>query len=777
MKKVILCLLVFVNFFHLFSQNEKYVSFTGFVRDSISQEPLQYATVRLLDEQHDLSYRAITDNKGSFNTNQITCKPYLLVVSFVGYKIDTIHLNSPCDKRNIRLFINLSPQISLSNVEVTAQKTGNTMAIDRDIFVPDSSQLRLSRTGLDLLDKVPGVIVSQSDQTITFMGDENVLVLVNGVNNKRNLNTIAAKDIKQIETIKNPTPEYDSEINTVINIILKEEQKQGFYTTLQLDYYTQNKYNNSNLQFDYNFKKVRLFGMYKINLQNSVSTSDIYLWNRDEDSEYKRISKTIDPRKSHSLDHTFQYGIDYRINKNNIFNFTGQFQIQNSKGHSRFTENYYYRNDTMTNWNSVNNESLSKNRLQNYNLYYKHSFENPKQQLSMVTNFYNMSGEPKSTSNTIEYFDQDSSHQIIQNRNENNNYYSTDTKVDYLHPFSKSLNTQLGAQLTTRSIREKNYSYQEVIDDFYYKENKIMPYCNFTYKLKSFNFMAGLRAEMQNFNFHDSVRVSKWNLLPSITVLYNTEKVGDFRLSYKTTLKYPQYRALSPFVYYSADSLSVSTGNPYLKPTKVNTLDFNHSYQISQLYFFSSLYCKYVYDFPRMKRTFLDDNVLFLKHENIENSQEYGMRFFGKNKFLKFLAVNINTTFSYLLFPKSEYNGFYYYVSPGMEIELPASFFITARATFSGKNRRYEGYYKFTPSINNISIIKNLFKNKGSITLSALNLINKPAEFVTWNDDYYERSLYTYENFCIMLRFNYSFNYGEKYDAIKRELNMEQETK
>jgi hypothetical protein len=45
----------------------------------------------------------------------------------------------------------------------------------------------------------------------------------------KNINTIDAKEIKQIETIKDPTPEYDSEINAVINIVLKEEQKQGVY--------------------------------------------------------------------------------------------------------------------------------------------------------------------------------------------------------------------------------------------------------------------------------------------------------------------------------------------------------------------------------------------------------------------------------------------------------------------------------------------------------------------------------------------------------------------
>jgi hypothetical protein len=779
MRKVILFLFVFVSFLQLFSQEEKkYISFAGFVQDTLTQEPLQYATVRLLDVQNNLCFGAVTDDKGAFNTDQIICKSYILITSFVGYKTDTIYVDSSCNKKNIRFVINLSPQLEqLSDVEIIAQKTGNTVTIDRDVFVPDSSQLRLSVTGLDLLDHVPGITVSQSDQSVTFMGDENILVLVNGVNSGRNLNAIDAKNIKQIETIKAPTPEYDSEINTVINIILKEEEKQGFYTILQLDYYTQNKYNNSNVQLDYNFKKIRIFGMYKLYLNNSISTSDAYRWNGREDSEYERISKSIGSRKLRSSHHTFQYGMDYRIDKNNLFNFTGQFQFQDGKGYPGFTENCYYRNDSLTNWNIVNSESLSNNKLQNYNLYYKHSFKNPKQQLSIITNFYNMSGNPSSKSNAMEYFAQDSSRQIIRTRNEDNNYYSTDTKVDYLHPFSENFDSQWGLQFTTRHIREKQYLNNEIIDNFNYQENRVMPYLNFIYRLNSFNFMAGLRAERQNFNFHNSTKVNKWNFLPSITILHNTKKIGNFRLSYRTTLQYPQYKALSPFVYYSADSLSISTGNPYLRPTKINTLDFTHSYQISQLYLSVSLYCKYTYDLPKMERIFLDNNVLFLKYENIENSQEYGIRFYGKNKFLKILTANMNATLSYLFFPQSEYNGFYYFVSPSIAIELPANFFITARATVTGKNRRYEGYYKFGPSINNISIKKNLFKDKASITFSILNIINKPAEFVTWNNDYYEHNLYTYKNFCLMLRFNYSFNYGKKYDEIKRELNMEHETK
>jgi len=779
MRKIVLSLVMFFSFLQLFSQGEKYVSFAGLVKDSISQEPLQYATIVLLDAKGVLCAGAITDDKGSFNIKQIACKSYMFISSFVGYKSDTIYIDSSCNKKNVRFSINLSPQMSqLAGFEITAQKTGTVMAVDRDIFVPDSIQLKSSQTGLDILDKVPGVFVSQSDQSISYLGDDNVLILVNGVSSGRNINTINPKDIKQIETLNAPTSEYSSEVNTVINIILKDEQTQGFYTIMQLDGYLPSRYNNSNIQLDYNFKKIRIFGLYKLYLNNSESTSrDTYRWNRNGDSEYERYSKFIDSHKSRSLNHTFQYGLDYRIDKNNILNFTGQVQIQNSLWFPSSTETDYYKDGIQTNWYTVSTGRQSKNILQNYNLYYRHSFKNPKQHLSISTNFYKMLGTPSSWSNTFGYFAADSSsRQIEQTRGETNHYYSTDTKVDYSHPFSKNFDSQWGIQFFTRNINEEQYLNNETIDNFLFNEYRIMPYFNLTYSLKSFTFMAGLRAEMQNFNFHDTVQVNKWNFVPSFSALYNTENAGSFKLTYRTSLNYPQYYSLSPFVTYATDSLYIYVGNPYLKPSKTNTLNFTYSYQISQWHLSFSTFWRHIYDRSKMTKTFLDNNVLFYKNENIDTSNEYCVNFYGKNKFFKILTISVSASLSYISYPEPDYGGFQYSVYPGIEIELPANIFISAQIPVAGKYYVYDGYLTFNRS-NHISVRKNLFKNKGSVTLSVLDLINLPMKFVYWDVDFYESGIETRKKFCVMLRFNYSFSYGKNYEVIRRELNMNEETK
>ena len=777
MRNIVLFLFVFMTAFHLFAQNEKLSSLNVVVKDSITQEPLQYVVVKLMDNNNQLCYGTTTDDSGLVNIEQIACKSYVLITSLVGYKTDTINIDLSGDKKTHYFSISLSSRsVLLPSVAITARSTSSAMGIDCDIFVPDSAQLKSSTTGLDLLDKVPGVHVSKANQIVTFLGG-NVLILVNGVNNGRNLNAIDVNDIKQIETIKSPSPEYGSEVNTIINIILKEEQKQGFSTALQLDYYTQNKHNNSNLQLDYNFKKVRIFGMYKLNLQNTISDSETYRWNKDDSLQYEHISKDSDPSRSRSLNHTFQYGFDYRINENNLLNFTGQFQAQDRKSYLRGFEKYYYRNGDMTNWNIANSERESTNKLQNYNLYYRHNFKNPGQQLSITANFYYMSGKSHSNSNSMEYFIPDSSRQKAQSRGEDNNLYSTNIKIDYAHPFSKKISSQHGLQFATRNIREVQYINDKINNSFDYAEYRVMPYFNFICRLKSFSLMAGLNAEMRSFEFVESARVNKWSYVPSLTILYNTKKSGNIKLSYRMQLQHPQYRQLSPFVNYTTDSLMFSTGNPNLKPVKTNILTLNHSYQVSKLYLSTSLLYRYTYDILLMKRTFLDNNVLSMKYENVESSHDFGVSVYGSYKFFKFIVASIDMNFSYFLFPNSEYNGFYYDISPYVEFELPANFSITATATFRGKRRTYNGHFKYSPYIDDISIKKKLMKSRASITLSVLNSFQKRTEFIRWDADYYEHWQSIQNNFCVMLRFNILFNYGKKYNKINRELNMEQETK
>ena len=48
--------------------------------------------------------------------------------------------------------------------------------------------------------------------------------------------------------INNPSAEYDSEVLSVINVVLKDELKQGFSLSANFEYSFFNIINNSNLQ-------------------------------------------------------------------------------------------------------------------------------------------------------------------------------------------------------------------------------------------------------------------------------------------------------------------------------------------------------------------------------------------------------------------------------------------------------------------------------------------------------------------------------------------------
>ena len=62
----------------------------GRVTDSVSQEPIPYATVQLLDAAGTLINGAITDTEGRFQMKEVPFSDQTFVVSFVGYRTKRI---------------------------------------------------------------------------------------------------------------------------------------------------------------------------------------------------------------------------------------------------------------------------------------------------------------------------------------------------------------------------------------------------------------------------------------------------------------------------------------------------------------------------------------------------------------------------------------------------------------------------------------------------------------------------------------------------------------
>lgn len=780
MKKILLIIFYILFSGLLMAQSEKKVSFSGMVRDSISNEPLEYAAIRMFDaSENKFCYGAITDKRGFFVIEQIKLNDYIMIVSYLGYESKTIFVDLSLNKSINRFEILLSPDSAqLSGVEITSQRIGSTMKVDRDIFIPDSLSIKSSATGLELLDKVPGVKVSKSDQTINFMGQENVLVLIDGVGSGRNLNTINPNDVERIETMKNPTAAYDADISGIINVILKEEKKQGFQAFLLLDYFTKNRYNFSTVQLDYNFDKFRVFGMYRIRLSNSSRTDSSYYRNIENDRLYEYIRTNPEAISLYSLTHAFQYGADYRINSRNLLNFTGQFEFGKRENDIR-QQGLYCLDNKLIEKSNIQNDNDNELKSQNYNIYYRHDFGRDEQYLTVTGNFYKNRRDVSSDFEAYTYDAHDSL--ISQNtyqKPEINKITSGYAKIHYNQPINEYFTIDCGLQFYARFISEKQYNNAMLVDFFDYKDYKTTPYLSATYQNEKWSFQAGLRAENMMLNLFDSVKTSQWNFMPVASILYNMGKAGRLKLTYRRAFNYPSYRMLSPFIYYSGDSITATTGNPYLKPSKKSTVALEYSYRFSKNLISISSYSQFINDgFDRVQQ-FSEDNGFLKKWGNVAKFQIYGFYFYGEVLFFKRIKPSLDLDVYYTHFQERAYSGWSYALDFSLDVELPIDFYISVSLNFKGKSFYNNGYSSQTPSIDEISVSKKFLKGAANIQLSFINpFLKNELEESYFGDDFREYNVYEFDKFSVMLRFSYFLNKGRNSNKIRREIFMDKEEK
>ena len=226
-KHIALALFLFFAGATTFAQNN---SCSGQVADSISGEPLAYVTVQLLKMSDSTLYAgAITDGQGSFSIQNLMRGDYLCRFTYVGYQKKDVMVNIQ-EKRATNLGkIELLPaQIMLPELSVNAQAPV-TVKIDRTVYQIDSALLSKVTTSAELLSKMPELHVNKVSETVSIKGKENTTVMLNGVlaPTEVKLHSINPQDIDKIEIITVPASEYGTDVDGVVNIILKEDINAG----------------------------------------------------------------------------------------------------------------------------------------------------------------------------------------------------------------------------------------------------------------------------------------------------------------------------------------------------------------------------------------------------------------------------------------------------------------------------------------------------------------------------------------------------------------------
>lgn len=468
-------------------------------------------------------------------------------------------------------------------------------------------------TGTDLLKLVPGISVDIR-QNISLEGSQQIKILVDGVERDREfVAQIPAGRIDKIEVSTQPSARFDGSASGFINIILIREKDAGFEGQVYLE--VPSKSNEIYLFPKYNIRygsgKFNFFTSYTGEL-TSFSVLDSYQRTLLGNNDNTRINAS-NHLQQQTWSHRFHYGMDYFINERTQLNFYGYYNPFSFEfsGNSEL----FFNGSEKSSWN-VDKKDHDLNHGLNNSLFFKHNFnESGDHELTADLGFYNLKGENRSTFTNEEsgYFQQNltlPSHQAI------------NLKIDYRRPLPANFNFEAGVFARRENMADR------AIADFAHSENTLAVYNTIGYSGEKFNVLAGVRLEKSELGQSHEPKHSFTALLPGASVNYRIKNGQSLRLSYRQSIRYPRFYQLNP---YQAviDHYTVHSGNPFLKPVRVENIQLEHSIRFGNQFVSTRAFYTQSKEVISQLSWLKNEEILESGNFNLGTISQYGMQLTG----------------------------------------------------------------------------------------------------------------------------------------------------
>lgn len=162
-----------------FAQTSNNVTITGQVMEKNTQQPLEFATIILMNaNDNSILDGSISNSNGEFNI-EAKAGTYSVKIEFMGF--NPILIENILIDENITLpVVQLEEDAeNLSTVEITAEKSTIEYKLDKRVFNVGNDLISKGGSVNDLLNNVPSVAVDVLG-TVSLRGNQNVRVLING---------------------------------------------------------------------------------------------------------------------------------------------------------------------------------------------------------------------------------------------------------------------------------------------------------------------------------------------------------------------------------------------------------------------------------------------------------------------------------------------------------------------------------------------------------------------------------------------------------------------
>ena len=223
----------------------------GNIRNAKTNELIQFATVELYKAKDSTIFTGvISTEQGSFKISNVIYGRYYMRISSMGYKptiiskITVSAQNSPLKLNYIDL---VEENLHLEEVSVTGHRVIGQIKEDKTIYQISNEETDIAHSGIDLLRQIPELDVNFLTNEVRMFGSSKILFLVNGKRvNPNYLMQLDPKTVQRVETSANPGVKYDSDVDGVINFVLKKSFDLGVNGRMQVDVPTHSIYYSKN---------------------------------------------------------------------------------------------------------------------------------------------------------------------------------------------------------------------------------------------------------------------------------------------------------------------------------------------------------------------------------------------------------------------------------------------------------------------------------------------------------------------------------------------------
>jgi outer membrane receptor protein involved in Fe transport len=679
--KYALLILLSISYFSVYANKG---NIYGTIKDNNTSDKIPFATVAVLQDKDPAPFAGtVSNNIGDFSIDNLPFGEYSLVVSFIGYKSDTITdilINNQSSIFNVGE-ISLSPStVDLGEVKVTKTVSAVNTKIDRKTYRANDFETAKGGTAVDLLNKLPSISVSP-DGVVSVRGTNDFLVYLNGkptlMDPSMLLSQISSDAIKNIEVISVPTARYDAQgKGGIINIITNTAGKEGLSISANglvggapwgdktgpYSGYEQNdnRYGGG-LNLNYTKNKLSLYGGVYLNNKyvNGQRTGDARLL-QENGSYYHMVASGERPEwyEYYSANGGFSFDITKNANISASY-----FYGNRTEGRSAF---YVYNNFFGDiDKNPINGVPTEEDWVYNPNTDNRYGVT----QMGNVD--FNQKFSNKSELSLSFVFEHSDLSRILDNQNFDYNP-ATDATGEIEKHFNQTDDTPLdGYRLSIDYNKELNngnvfsigfqpqylensgsFSYDtlnantNIWNDYSSLENAIdltrtiyAGYIDYKGSYGKLNFIAGVRGEYTDqtldinnpdyFNIFNRETESRYEVnqldwFPTLHLQYNCSDLSNITFAASRRISRPPTKNMAPFLYRRHYEVYV-VGDPTLEPEYLTNFELGVDKKIGKQSFnLTGFYRGTDNAIFRVNTIFEEDNVLIRSYTNSGNSKALG---------------------------------------------------------------------------------------------------------------------------------------------------------